>query len=173
MSSWNAGKGGPKTVDELREHMKKLVSKKAGKKLIDNKFTKDHVFAGHNGDTRKVAIQLAKLRKSERATIGKSSFLISSLDANAKKEVLNWVKNVPASVLKRSGTTWQISNKGGAVKMVSSYKFATVDLAEYELMNEDDKVKKSRKYMKVSDKTPKLACQFGSDGTPLIYHLDF
>jgi hypothetical protein len=34
-------------------------------------------------------------------------------------------------------------------------------------------VKKSRNSLKESMKTPKVACQFAADGTPVIYHLDF
>ena len=55
----------------------------------------------------------------------------------------------------------------------TSYKFATVKLAELKAMNADDRIKKSRKWLTESLKTPKIACVFDTDGTPQIYHLDF
>lgn len=57
--------------------------------------------------------------------------------------------------------------------MTKAYDFVTLDLEALKKMNRDDRRKKSRKYMKFSKKTPKLACQFALDGTPQIYHLDF
>lgn len=165
---WNFGPNGPKTTTEFRQAMKDKIKTKNGKELISSKFTKDHIFAGHAGSDLMLATKLSKLRG-----IAKSTLLISSLDSHAKNEVLNWIDNIPDSKLSHAGGTWTISTQNSSVAMVSSYKFVTVDMDQLSKMNRDDLVKKSRKYMKYTYKTPKLACQFSNEGIPQIYHLDY
>jgi len=99
--------------------------------------------------------------------------MISSMDTQAKAEVLNWIRLIPASKLTFNNGTWTINTVGSTVPAVSTYKFATVDLPALKAMNRDDIAKKSRKWLTESQKTVKVACQFGTDGTPLIYHLDY
>jgi hypothetical protein len=166
--TWTPSKGGPTTVEELRKELEKLAKKKKGKALIDDKFTKDHIFAGHDGDIKKLASMLAKLR-----SLPKSTLMISSMDAHSQAEVLNWIKKIPDGRLNYAGGTWTIDTAASAVKAVNSYKFATVDLDALKAMNADDVVKKSRNWLKESTKTPEVACQFDHDGTPLIYHLNY
>src|SRR6476659_764816 len=101
-ATWNAGADGPTTVDELRKKLTELAKKKKGKQLIADRFTKQHIFAGHAGDAQKLSAMLAKLRD-----IPASTLLLSSMDQPAQAEVLNWIKNVPAAGLTRNGTTWQ------------------------------------------------------------------
>ncbi len=163
-------KGCPDNIDDLRKALTALAKKKTGGKLIAQKFTKDHIFAGHNGDVKKLGAHLAGLR-----SLPKSTLMITSMIPSAQAEVLNWIKNVPANKLTynaRAGS-WTVSTSASSVSAAKSYKFATVDLKELKGMNADDVVKKSRKWMTVSNKTPKVACQFDSDGTPVIYHLDY
>jgi hypothetical protein len=167
-SQWNCGPKGPKTVDDLRMEMKDKIKNKKGKALIADKFTKDHIYSGHKGDNLKLATELAELRG-----ISKSTLLISSLDQKAYEEVYNWIENIDGRNLTLSGNRWTIANRNSTVSMKNSYKFVTVDVEEFKKMNEDDKKKKSRKYTKETLKTPKLACQFATDGTPQIYHLDY
>ena len=167
-AQWNAGADGPTTVDELRKKLTELAKKKKGKQLIADRFTKQHVFAGHAGDAQKLSAMLAKLRD-----IPASTLLLSSMDQPAQAEVLNWIKNVPAAGLTRNGTTWQVANHGTAVDGTVGYKWATVDWEAYKGMNDDDRVKKARNWLTISQKTPKIACQFGPDGTPVIFHLDY
>ena len=167
-ATWNVGATGPKTVEALKAELTKLAKKKTGKALISTKFTKDHIFVGHTGGPLKMAMALAKLR-----TTGLSTLMISSMDASAQAEVLNWIKKVPAGKLSLSGTTWTISKSDSTVPMAGSYKFVTADMNALKGMNPDDVVKKRRNWLSESAKTPKLACVFGSDGTPLIYHLDY
>jgi hypothetical protein len=165
---WNAGANGPKTVAELRTALTKKAKAKKGKALIADRFTREHIFAGHSGEPSKMAAMLAKLRG-----IPASTLILSSMDQSAQAEVLNWIENVPAAGLARNGTTWQIANRGTTVEGTLSYKWATVDWEAYQSINSDDRVKKARNWLKLSQKTPKVACQFGPDGTPVIYHLDY
>jgi hypothetical protein len=158
----------PKDVDALKITMAALVRVKSGKKLLSDKFTKDHIFAGHSGPVTSLGAQLAKLRELPMSTI-----MITSMDATAQKEVLNWVTHVPDTALTLNEGTWTVSNRGSAVPATASYKFATVDLDALKGMNRDDIVSKSRKWLKESLKTPHVACVFDTDGTPIIYHLDF
>ncbi|HTX37809.1 MAG TPA: hypothetical protein VME43_22425 [Bryobacteraceae bacterium] len=162
------GSGAPTTIEQLREALTKLAKKKMGKALIDDKFTKDHIYAGHDGSIEKLASSLAKLREKSLSTL-----MISSMDKSAQAEVLNWVKKVPANKVTYRGGTWTISTSDSTVPAVNSYKFATVDLETLKSMNPDDRVKKSRKWLTIALKTPKVACQFAGDGTPMIYHLDY
>lgn len=167
-TTWNAGKDGPKTVDELRKTLETLAKKKKGKALIDAKFTKDHIFAGHAGDPKKIAALLAGYRGRALSTL-----MVSSMDADAQAEVLNWIKKVPAARLTYANGTWTVATNGTTVDATKAYKFATVDTDALKGMNKDDIEKKSRNWLKESQKTPKVACQFDTDGTPLIYHLDY
>lgn len=167
---WKPKKNCPPDIDKLRTELTALAKKKSGGKLISAKYTKDHIFAGHNGDIAKLAAHLAKLR-----ALPMSTLMITSMTGNAQAEVINWIKKVPARSLTYSASakSWTISNRGSAVDAVNTYKFATVDLDALKAMNKDDVVKKSRKWLKVSQKKPKIACLFESDGTPVIYHLDY
>jgi len=142
--------------------------KKKGKQLIADRFAKEHIFAGHAGSVEKLSAMLAKYRD-----IAASTLLISSMDAGAQAEVLNWIQHVPAAGLTHNGTTWTVANRGTAVPGAASYQWATVDIAAYKKMDDDDRIKKSRNWVTISQKTPKVACQFGADGTPVIYHLDY
>ncbi len=166
--TWTCTSNGPTTIEELRATLTKLASTKSGKALIDDKFAKDHIYAGHSGSVEKLAGALAKLRDLPQSTI-----MISSMDTQAKAEVLNWIRLIPASKLTFNNGTWTINTVGSTVPAVSTYKFATVDLPALKAMNRDDIAKKSRKWLTESQKTVKVACQFGTDGTPLIYHLDY
>jgi len=159
----------PTSVDDLRDALSALAKKRKGLKLVDEKYKKDHLFLGHTkGDIKKLAAALAKLRVG-----GLSTLMVSPMDTTAQAEVLNWIKQVPARLLTFSNGIWTINTNGSAVGAVKTYKFATVDLAELKAMNKDDVVKKSRKWCTLSTKKPKVACQFDSDGTPVIYHLDY
>lgn len=168
-TTWACGPKGPTTVDALRKALTVLAKKKAGKALISTKFTDDHIFSGHSGDPLKLATALAKLRSDKPL----STLLLSSMDQAAQAEVLNWISKVPAAGLTYGNGTWTIANRNTAVDATKAYKFATVSLADLKGMNRDDVVKKSRNWLKESMKTPKVACQFAADGTPVIYHLDF
>jgi len=166
--TWKPARGCPADVNALRDALKALAKKRTGKKLIDDKFSKDHLFLGHTkGDVGKIALALAKLR-----TVPLSTLMVSSLDASAQKEVLNWIAKVPSNKFSLRNSVWTI-NIPSAVSGAGSYKFATVDKDAFAGMNKDDRVKKSRNWLKISTKTPKVACQFDKDGTPLIYHLDY
>jgi hypothetical protein len=167
-ATWNSGASGPTTVDQLRKKLTELARKKTGKALISDKFTKDHVFSGHAGSPEKLGMALAKLRELPASTL-----LITSMDVGAQKEVLNWIANVPAAGLTYRGGIWTVANQNTGVAAVTSYKWATVDLPALKGMNRDDVVKKSRVWLTVSTKTPKIACRFAADGTPMIYHLDY
>jgi hypothetical protein len=168
-NQWKCGPEGPKTVEELRAAMKAKIKGKTGKALIDKKFTKDHIYAGHKGDIVKLARDLAGMRN-----VSQSTLLISSLDQKAYEEVYNWIQNIDGKNLTLSHDTWTISNRNSVVLMKNSYDFLTVEKEKLKGMDRDDKVKKSRKYAKPTHrKTPKLACQFADDGTPQIYHLDY
>jgi hypothetical protein len=167
-NQWNCGPKGPKTVDEFRQAMKDKIRNKKGKVLIADKFNKDHIYSGHKGDTLTLATELSKLR-----TVSQSTLLISSLDKSAYEEVNNWIDNIDKNKLSLSGNKWTISSSNSTVPMKNSYKFVTVNIDALKGMNNDDLKTKSRKYIKESLKTPKLACQFTADGTPQIYHLDF
>ena len=79
------------------------------------------------------------------------------MDAAARDEVLNWIPNVPAAGLTPNGTTWTVANRNTAVPGASSYKWATVDFAAYKQMNDDDRIKKSRDWLTISQKTPGVA----------------
>ncbi|HEX8615107.1 MAG TPA: hypothetical protein VF800_27810 [Telluria sp.] len=166
--TWNSGPNGPQTVEELRVAMAKLAKSKSGKDLISTKFTDDHIFIGHSGDPKKVAIKLAKLRDKPKSTL-----LISSMDASAQREVLNWIANVPASRLTYQRGVWTVDNNGTTVQAVNSYDWLTVDLEALKGMDDDDIVKKSRKWLDTAKKAPKIACHFSPTGVPLIYHLDY
>ena len=164
----------PKDVPALRIELTRLAKLKSGKTLIADKFTKDHIFAGHTGDVTKLAAVLSGLREKPLSTL-----MLGSMDANAQKEVLNWITDAPATIFTLNGGTWTIANHGGAVKSDNTYKFATVDYEEYKTMKSKqpgDIITKSRKWLtETAMKSPKVACVFTStsDGTPQIYHLDF
>ncbi len=167
-ATWNCGPTGPKTVSDLRKALTVLANKKAGKALIADKFTKDHIYAGHGGSVVKLASALSKVREKKLSTL-----LITSIDSHAKAEVLNWIKKVPQAGLTYNNGIWTISNRDTAVPATASYKFATVDLEAMRAMNSDDLTTKSRKWLTESLLEPKIACYFGADGTPLIYHFDY
>lgn len=166
--TWTPDKECPTNIEDFRKALTVLAKKKKGKQLIADKFTRDHIYAGHEGNIQKLGTALAKLRDLPYSTI-----MISSIDSNAQAEVLNWIKTSPAARFTYNAGTWTILAPGSAVTAVNSYKFATVDLEELKAMNPDDRVKKSRKWLTVSLKTPEIACQFDDDGTPLIYHLNY
>ena len=168
-ATWKPAKNGPTTVEELRKHLTALAKKRTGGKLIATKFAKDHLFLGHTkGDEIKIAAQLASLR-----SVPLSTLMISSMTASAQAEVLNWIAKVPAGKLTFSNGTWTISNVGSTVPAAGSYKFRTV-IMDPSQMNRDDIKKKSRKWItNTSIKTPKVACRFDIDGTPMIYHLEY
>jgi hypothetical protein len=157
----------PKDVKALREALKVKAKAKSGD-LISDKFKKDHVYSGHSGPVTNLGATLAKLRELPLSTL-----MISSMSGTALKEVLNWIDKAPDNIFTLRGGTWTIANRGGAVDATASYKFATVDLEALKAMNADDRVKKSRKWLTESMKTPKIACVFDDDGTPQIYHLDY
>jgi hypothetical protein len=166
--TWTPAKDCPTNIEGLREALTALAKKKKGKQLIADKFTRDHIYAGHEGSLEKLAAALAKLRDLAASTI-----MISSMDGTAQQEVLNWIKNSPAARFGYGDGTWTILGAGSAVDAANSYKFATVDLDELKAMNPDDRIKKSRKWLTITQKTPQVACQFDDDGTPLIYHLNY
>ena len=122
-ATWTPKSNCPTTVDQLRKTLADLARKKTGKALIDPKFTTDHLFAGHVGSVLDLAKMLAKLRDLPHSTL-----MITSMEASAQKEVLNWIQNVPAARLTYGNGTWTIDRFGSAVVAVGSYKFATVDL---------------------------------------------
>lgn len=167
-ATWHCGSNGPKTINELRKTLRDKIKGKNGQYLIANKFIKDHIFTGHTGDVQKLGQQLAKLR-----SLPKSTILLSPLTQTANREILNWIDKIPDNKLSLAGNTWTISHIDSTVPMVNKYNLATVDLASLKQINRDDVKKKSRKWLKESKKTPKLACQFNPDGMPQIYHLDF
>ena len=159
-----AGKGGPTTVADLKTELIKLAKKRKGFKLVDDKFKKDHLFLGHTkGDILKLSTALSKLR-----SVPFSTLMISSMESTAQAEVLNWIAKIPDGKLTFAKGTWTINTSRSAVSASNSYKFATVDLDALKGMDDDDIVKKSRKWYTVSSKFPKVACQFDSDGTPMI-----
>ena len=166
--TWASGENGPQNHADLRKALHALVSKKTGKQLIDSKFTRDHIYAGHNGATEKLAGMLASQRN-----LGLSTLLVSSMDASAKEEVKNWIDNIPDAMLTYQRGVWTVNTQGSTVQAANSYKWVTVDAEEMKSLNADDRIKKSRKWLKESQKTPKIACQFAGDGTPVIYHLDY
>ena len=167
-SSWTAGAKAPKNVAELRKYMIAQVKSAATSQLIDPKFTRDHIFAGHKGSTEKLASMLANQRE-----LSKSTLLISSMSAQAREEVLNWIARIPSSMLTLSHGVWSVNTTNSAVPALNVYKWATVDLAALKGMNKDDVIKKSRKWLKESEKKPEIACQFGANGLPVIYHLNY
>ena len=169
VQTWNAGPTGPKTVTELRVKMTQLAKRKTGKALISDEFSRDHVFAGHAGSVADLAKALARLRTDRPL----STLLTTPMDANAQKEVLNWIEKVPDDRFTRAGTVWTVAGARSTVPGVATYKWATVDLAAFKAMNTDDREKKSRNWLKETQKTPKVACWFSADGTPVIYHLDY
>ena len=167
--TWKPKTKCPAEVKALRAALTVLAKKRTGGKLIDPKFARDHLFLGHTkGDVKKIATALARLR-----SVPVSTLMISSMIASAQKEVLNWINRVPANKLTLRNGTWSISTTASTVTATASYKFITVDKEVLAGMNADDIVKKSRKWATISEKTPKVACQFDSDGTPMIYHLDY
>ena len=167
--TWKPSKNCPKNHKDLRAFLTALAKKRTGNKLIATKYSKDHLFLGHTkGDIKKIAADLAKLRGKPLSTL-----MVSPLASSAQAEVLNWIKNVPDSKLKFDRGTWTIDTNGSTVKAASSYKYITVDIDAFRSMDKDDIVKKSRKWCTISTKTPKVACQFDADGTPMIYHLDY
>ncbi|MDM5178091.1 hypothetical protein PO883_12910 [Massilia sp. DJPM01] len=169
--TWTCGKDGPKTVAELRKKMVALVKNKTSSQLIDSKFTRDHIYAGHSGDVLKLAQMLAKQRDLPLSTL-----LITSMQATAKAEVLNWIAHIPDAMLTYQRGVWTVNTQGSTVPAVCSYKWVTVNLDELKRMmikQPGDIVKKSREWMKESQKSPAIACQFSGDGSPVIYHLDY
>ncbi|RSZ56194.1 hypothetical protein HF313_21720 [Massilia atriviolacea] len=167
-SSWTAGKNGPKDVAELRKHMLAQVKSAATSQLIDAKFTRDHIYAGHKGGTEKLATMLANQRE-----LTKSTLLISSMSAQAREEVVNWIAKIPSTMLTLNHGVWSINTTNSAVPALNVYKWATVDFATLKSMNSDDVIKKSRKWLTESEKKPEIACQFGANGCPVIYHLNY
>ncbi|MDQ1816758.1 hypothetical protein RBA41_25990 [Massilia sp. CCM 9210] len=169
--TWPCGEDGPKTVPELRKKMIELVKNKSSTKLIDVKFTRDHIFAGHKGDVLKLAQMLAKQRE-----LAKSTLMITSMQATAKAEILNWIAHIPDAMLTYQRGVWTVNTQGSTVPALYSYKWVTVDLPELKRMmikQPGDIVKKCDNWMTESLKSPEIACQFDYDGTPLIYHLDY
>ena len=67
-TTWKPAANGPKTIDALRAALTVLAKKKTGKALIDAKFTKDHIYAGHEGSLEKLASALAKLAEGAART---------------------------------------------------------------------------------------------------------
>ncbi|MGI4828933.1 MAG: hypothetical protein ACRYFU_12195 [Janthinobacterium lividum] len=159
----------PDTVEQLRHALTQLAMKRSGKALIDPKFTRDHLYPGHKGSLEKLAVDL-----SSRRGIGKSTLVLSSMETQARDEVLNWIKKAPAAVFTYSNGTWTVSNRNSTVAGTYRYNYATVDADALKRMNRDDVVKKSRNWLTVTEnKLPHFACLFDTDGTPVIYHLDF
>lgn len=166
--AWTPSSDCPQNVDDLRVALKALAKKNKGK-LISEKFKTDHLFVGHtDGDPKKLAAALARLRNLERSTL-----MTGDLTGSALAEVNNWIESVPGNVFTLNGGTWTVSNRGTTVPATKAYKFSTVDLDELRGMDGDDVVKKARKWLKESLKRPAVACQFAADGTPQIYHLDY
>lgn len=167
--TWRPSKDCPQDHTELRAKLKELANKKSGNKLIDDKFITDHMFPGHVGEIAKIAMALARLR-----TTGLSTLVSNEITSKAKQEVLNWIDKVPDRALTLSNGTWTISNRNSAVPAVNTYNYVTVDKEEYKKLDPDDKIKKSRKWLtSTSSGKPDVACVFDTDGTPVIYHLDF
>lgn len=164
-TTWACGANGPQTVPELRVAMAKLVKSKNGKKLISEKFENDHMFPGHS---KNPAVKLASVRGTK-----KSTYVGDSIVANAQKEVANWIKNFSAACMTYNNGTWTVANAGNTVKSNNMYTFTTVDFDERKKLDSDDVKKKSRKWLSDVTVKPKVACRFDSDGTPLIYHLDY
>ena len=169
-TTWTPSGKCPKDVKALKAEMTTLAKKKKGKALIDNKFSRDHLFLGHTkGDVGKIAAALAKLRGKSYSTL-----MVGDMNAKAQAEVLNWIKNVDDKKLTLKDSTWTISTKDSTVPAANHYDFVTVDLEAFKGMDGDDVVKKSRKWLTSSQsKQPAVACQFDDDGTPVIYHLDY
>ncbi|WP_157778624.1 hypothetical protein [Massilia violaceinigra] len=169
--TWPCGEDGPKTVPELRKKMIELVKNKSSSQLIDIKFTRDHIFAGHKGSVEKLAQMLAQQRELPLSTL-----LITSMQATAKAEVLNWIAHIPDAMLTYQRGVWTVNTQGSTVPAVCSYKWVTVNLDELKRMmrkQPGDIVTKKREWMTESLNSPDIACQFAGDGTPVIYHLDY
>src|SRR5260221_6845067 len=108
--SWTPANNCPTTIDGFREALTALAKKKKGKDLIADKFTRDHIYAGHAGNLPKLGATLAKLRDLPFSTL-----MISSMDATAQAEVLNWIKSSPAARFGYADGTWTILGPGSAV----------------------------------------------------------
>ena len=159
----------PETQEQLRQALTQLVMKRSGKALIDPKFTRDHIYPGHKGPLEKLAADLSRYRG-----IGKSTLVLGSMDTRAREEVLNWVNKLPADAFNFSNGTWTVANTNSVVPAVYLYDYVTVLADALKRMDRDDIVKKSRNWLITHDKKQsKVACQFDTDGTPVIYHLDF
>ena len=159
------------TEADLRQAMTDAVGVKKGKTLIDSKFTKDHIFAGHGGSVEKLAGVLANLRERPLSTL-----LTGSMDTTSQAEVKNWITKVPFTGFTYASGVWTLATMGTAVDGVNTYDFATVDYDVYKITNRDDKIKKARHWLTLTkSKAVKVACRFTSatDCTPVIYHLDF
>jgi hypothetical protein len=160
-----------KDLKTLKAMLKKKVQSKKGKALISSKFTQDHVFPGHCDSVEKLALHLAKLRSDKPA----STKMIGSLDPTAQEEVLNWLARASDAWFEFDAkkSTWSVKNTGTTVQSCKVYKFATVDLKAYKELNGDDKIKKARKWLTISQKSVKIACQLSADGLLQIYHMDY
>ena len=167
--SWTPSKNAPATVDQLRKTLTQLAQKRSGKALIDAKFTRDHVYPGHKGSLEHLATDLAKYRG-----IGKSSLVLGSIDTRTREEVLNWIKNVPDEVFTFDKGTWTVAKTNSMVTTKYSYDFVTVHADKLRTMNKGDLRSKARHWMPISRKKQLgVACMFDTDGTPLIYHMEF
>lgn len=168
--TWKPKKNCPQTIDELRKALISLAANKAGKELIAAKFTRDHIYAGHKGSIEDLAIRLSHIRGLPASTI-----MISSMDATAREEVINWIGKAPEAAFTLQNGTWNLRPSGNTVQACHSYRFATVDAEELRNVNPDDRVKKCRKWLTESLKTPHVACRFDAEDTGLvqIFHLDY
>ncbi|MEO6301295.1 MAG: hypothetical protein ABIV25_12825 [Paracoccaceae bacterium] len=163
--SWRCGATGPTTHEELREALIGLAKKKRGAKLLSQTFLDDNMFTGQ--DTGTLASSLTD-KPATGATI-----LVSSMEATAQKEVVNWIERVSDKAFNYSGGMWTVATHGNMTKSLKSYQFATVDQAMLAKMKPDDFVRKSGEWMIEFTKKPRIACRFGKDGTPLIYQMDY
>ena len=166
--TWRCGLAGPSTLTELREALTALAKQKRGTKLLSENFLNDNIFAGQSEDTAQLATMLAKV-----PAIPGNTILLSSLEATAQKEVVNWIAHVPDKAFNYSGGVWKVAATGNMAKALKAYDFATVDLAALGKLSGDDIVRKSGNWLTEFSKKPRVACRFGKDGTPLIYQLDY
>ena len=166
--TWRCGKSGPTTHDDLREALTALAKQKRGTKLLSANFLYDNLFAGLSDDIEKLATALSGV-----PAIAGNAILLSALEANAQKEVVNWIAHVPDKAFDYSGGVWKVAANGNMAKALKAYDFATVDLAALGKLSGDDIVRKSGNWLTGFSKKPRIACRFGKDGTPLIYQLDY
>ncbi len=166
--TWRCGANGPQTPEDLRETLTALAKKKRGTKLLSGNFLADNLFAGQSEDITQLATLLANT-----AALAADAVLIGAIDANAQKEVVNWIAHVPAKAFSYNGGVWTLSATGSMAKAMKAYEFATVDLAALAKIKPADFASKSEDWLTEFTKKPRIACRFGKDGTPLIYQMDF